>query len=285
MICVPQQIEEWLDDDIPDTVAVYSVATTYAVGDLARVGKYNYKSTLANNIGNNPLETLGIYWIEWSVANDYAMTDLETANKTQWNENTGYVIFARGSKDYIGFGVFNAQEIKIEYIDATDTILDTDTYIYSNNNEVWDEWTYGYGGFSNSYDNAIYKTLKRKGSKIKVTFTNPSADVYVGFMVAGVGRYAGKTIEGVEFPDKRIGTQFIKSYSFTTFLLNTALMRTIFDARQNAEVPMMYIIDDSTTSKFDNIILIGKSTSVPAYASNHEYSTIQWQLEQTNYTE
>lgn len=287
MIYVPQNITEWLDDDIPDVALQHNPLTTYAVGDIARVGNYQYKSTIDGNKGNDPIETLGIYWIEWQPANDFSMLDLESDFKTKWNSDTGYVKFTRGSKNYIGIGLFNANVITIEYLDTSDNVLDTDIFTFSNNSTVWDEWTYGYGEFQSSVNKVVYTPLKRTGVNIKVTFENTSGqNIEVGFLVAGVAYDGGRTLDNVNFPDKRKGELLIKTATFSTYVRDTALSRKVLiDAKSRANIPMMYVIDDQTNSKFDNMILIGKSTSITAVAGQQELSQVNWTLEQTNYTE
>lgn len=284
MIYIPQAIDGWLDDNIPDVAALYDPVTTYTEGSIVRVGNYQYKSTLASNTGNNPIETLGIYWVEWQPANDYAMLDLESGYATEWNADIGYVTFARGSKNYICVGYSNADEIKIEYLDATDTVLDTDVYTFSNNGNVWDEWSYGYGGFIYNYETLTNTTLKLLGTKIKVTLTSTSGeDVYCKFMVSGVQLMGGTTVESVSLPDKRVNETLVETLQFTTIVKDTLLKRILTDAKSRADIPMLFVVDDSENSVFDNIVLIGKATSITGQASNYDYTPITWTLEQTNY--
>ena len=63
MTIIPQNITGWEDSNIVHNAELYDPQEPYGVGDFARVDKYVYRSTLANNEGNNPLTSLGLYWI------------------------------------------------------------------------------------------------------------------------------------------------------------------------------------------------------------------------------
>lgn len=283
MIYVPQQINDFLDSDIPFIADLYSSTVTYTDSSIVRIGDYQYKSTLSSNLGNDPLTSLGVYWIKWQPANDFAMLDLSSAYSTQWNDTTGYVIIERGRKTYLGLGLFNAEDITIEYLDALDTVVYTDTFTFSKNGNVYDVWSYAYGGFVDNSNKVIFKPIYRIGKKIKITFIANGTDANCGFLVAGEGVDAGKTMNDVEFPDKLLGTKIIKTATFTTFMKDSKLMRILNDAKALEDTPLMVVIDESENSKFDNMVIIGKFTSIQGAATDEDISTISWQAEQTNY--
>lgn len=377
MIFIPQDITEFTYDNIKSLVKLYDSTVNYAVGALARVGSWQYKSTIENNLGKYPLDYLDKYWYDkWAPANDYAMLDLFADTKTEWTAD-GIIEFSRGSKDSIGIGNFNATTITVEYLDSLsgvvsgltiatsvdlnstiasgliyvdlvrfdfedtsklfiaskdtyvdidtdglpiytevangapaptltspnqriakvvtdvdnitsvedlrtiiDPVLDTQIYTFSNNGEVWDEWTYGYGGFTDSVSETIYTPLLRKGVAIRVTFSSGGGSTYCGYLVAGVAFNMGKTIDKVSFPDKRIGTQKVSVANFTSSVLKTQLMRKISDAKTRINDNMLFVIDESESTSHNNMIILGKIIKVDGTGENLENNFISWQIEQ-----
>ncbi|WBC28530.1 hypothetical protein TPMD03_56 [Thiohalocapsa phage LS06-2018-MD03] len=281
MIYVPQSITEFTYSNIPNLTDLWSESTSYAVGDLARVGNYLYKSTLSSNLNNKPLESLGVYWIEWDIANEYAMLDLLDETKTEWTGD-GIVEFTRGSKDTLGIGNFTASLITIEYLDSLGNVIgDTDTYSYSNNGNVYDVWTYGYGGFTDSVSEAIYVPIRRVGVKIRVTFSKNGNATNCGFMVAGVAIDGGITLDKVSFPDKRVGSRSVSVADFTTSVPRNQLMRKTTEAKKLINDTMLFIIDNQDNSDHKNMIILGTMTKCSSVGEVLSNNYIQWQVEQT----
>lgn len=258
--------------------------TAYLVDTMVRVGNYHYKSlygTLAlPNINKAPLTSLGTAWFKYEVSNIYACLDEYSDTKTSWTAS-GIAEFARGSKEVLGIGNFTATEVKVEYLDALSVVLDTETYAFSNNGYVFDEWDYGYAGFSTSFSRVIYYPLLRKGVTIRVTFSKGGLSTDCGFMIAGKAVSMGSTLDKVNFPDKRIGTRTVSVADFDTIVPKKDVMRKIAEAKVLIDEPMMFIIDESTTSEHQNIAILGKITQCSGSASGDELNSISWQIEQT----
>lgn len=376
MIYVPQKITEFTYSNIPTLVELYDPAYNYALGELSRVGNYQYKSALANNLGNNPLDTLGIYWIEWNPSNIYAMLDLFADTKTEWTAD-GIVEFSITNIDTIGIGNFKASTITIEYldnsngvisgltiatsadlnstitsglayvnnvrIDFTDTaklftaskdtyvdlddtgtliytevangdpapvltspnqriakvvtdatsitsvidlrtiinnVLETTTYAYSNNGNVYDEWSYGYGGFTDNTTSMVYLPIKRKGSYLRITFAQSGLNTYCGYLVGGNSTSMGCTLDQVSFPDKLLGSSTIPTANFKTAVLKTKFIRYLNEAKLIRNNIMLFIIDESENSSHNNMVLLGKITQVSGIGENSEYNFLSWEVQQ-----
>jgi len=377
MIFIPQAITAFTYDNIQSAVLLWNEATTYAVGDLARVGSWQYKSVISSNIDKYPLDNLNIYWYDrWAPANDYAMLDLFPATRTEWTAE-GIVEFTRGTKDSIGIGDFKATQITIEYLDALsgvvsgltiatsvdldsiitagliyvdekrfdfeatpktftaskdtyvdidddgapvytevtlgagapvitspneriakvvtdadnitsvedlrtiiDPVLDTQTFTFSSNGDVWDEWTYGYGGFTDSVSETVYTPLLRKGTYVRVTFSADGDSTYCGFMVAGLASFMGDTLDKVSFPDKRIGSKKLSVADFRTSVVKATLMRKTAEAKALIDESVLFVIDESTDSSHSNMIILGQIKKVDGTGEASSKNYMTWQIEQ-----
>lgn len=258
--------------------------TAYLLGEMVRVGNYHHKALYGSltvpNIAKEPLMNQGTAWYKYEVSNTYACLDEYSDTKTIWTAG-GIVEFARGQKEVIGIGNFNATQVKIEYLDALAVVIDTQIKTFSNNGLVFDEWDYGYAGFTTSVGSVIYYPILRKGVTIRVTFSRGGLSTDCGFMIAGKAIYMGDTLDNVNFPDKRIGSRTVNVADFGTILPQVDLMRKLNDAKALVDVPMMFVIDPSSSSVHQNLVVVGKITQCSGTASTSTRNKIQWQIEQT----
>lgn len=283
MIYIQQEINEFTYSNIENTTPTYNPTSNYMLGDMVRVGNYEYKSLFGTegvpNKGNDPLNSLGISWFEYGSSNEYACLDPYPETKTIW-EADGIVEFLRGAKNVLAIGNFTASNVKLEYLDYNNTVLETQEFTFSNNEGVYDEWTYGYGGFTSNTANTIYFQLKPIGSKIRITFSKNGNPTDCGFMTAGGANNCGYTLESVSFPDKRVGDRIIPTASFTTIVNNTRLMRTMNEAKKLINETVLFIIDEDLNSKHENMIFLGKIVKCDGVANNLDKNQINWQVEQ-----
>lgn len=285
MIYVRQEITEFTYSNIVSTVPDYSPSGNYLLGDLVRVGNYHYKSLYGTeslyNTGNYPLENLGTAWFEYESSNLYACIDQYSETRTTW-EGDGILEFTRGAKDTIALGYFAARYITIQYLDSLNNVIDSDSHTFTFNVGVNSPWTYGYAGFTSFEDsNIIYYQLKRKGTKIRITLSNGNGTpTSLGYLIAGKSNFAGLTIDGVSFPDKRVGNKTVKVGNFETIIGKTLVLPTADAAKKLINEPMLFIIDESLKSKHQNILILGKINKCEPTASNFEKNSISWEIEQ-----
>mgnify|MGYP006935325316 CR=1 FL=1 len=280
MIYVPQEISEFTYSNITPIASDYNAATSYAVGDLARIDAIIYKSTLENNIGNNPENTLGIYWIEWDVSNEYAMLDLYPNTYTEWDAD-GIVEFPRAAIDVIVIGNFIALTATIENLDDSNNVLYTEAYNNSINRNVWNEWDYGYGGFSYDERPVAFFYVRRTGTKIRVTFARNGEPTKCGFIVGGKQQDMGCTIDKVSFPDKKIGTTALSVANFQTALPKKDLVRKMNLAKTKIDETMAFIIDEKESSVHQNMVILGKITKCSGIGANQQTNFLTWEVTQT----
>jgi hypothetical protein len=287
MIGITQEIDNFTYSNITETVSLWSPTTEYSFGQLARVGSYHYKSTFGDtslyNVGNEPLSTLNVNWYKYEPSNLYACLDTLEETTTVWSGTSAILEFERGTKNKIALGNFNATLIKIEALDSLGAVMSdyTQEYTFSNNLDVLDEWTYGYGGFNETFKNVAYYPIRLVGEKVRITMTRGgAAGLFLGYLIAGKAESFGTTHGEVALPDNRIGSRSVNTATFSTFVESYELTRTVQRGKQLIDVDMLFVVDPTDNSKFQNIVILGKITKCDAVASNFDLNEISWTIQQ-----
>ena len=286
MIYVSQLIDNFTYSNITETISAFNLITPYLVGDKARVGSYNYKSTYGTidlpNIGKEPLSNLGLAWVklENEPSNVYACLDPYEETRTEWVAD-GIVEFVRGAKNTLGIGNFTAAQVQIDYLDALGAIIDTQIFNYSINTQVFDIISYIYAPVTTSVDKMIYLPLKLKGAKIRITFSRSGKNTDCGFMIAGVAVYMGDTLDKVDFPFTQIGSKTQEVANFNTSLDKNIVLLKAKEAKKLINETMMFIIDESESSSHQNMAIVGKIKQCSPSAEVATENQISWQIEQT----
>jgi len=286
MIGITQGIDKFTYSNIVETVLEYSPLTNYSFGDLARVGYYHYKSTFGElglyNVGNDPLTTLGVNWYKYEPSNLYSCLDTLEETTTVWAGTTGIIEFERGTKNKLAIGNFNANEIKIEMLNSLGEVLSdyTQTFTFSNNLDVYDEWDYGYGGFAENFINVALYNIRIVGQTVRVTLTRNTDGVYLGYIVAGKAEDFGTTYGEVSFPDTRVGSSSVNTATFGTFIDTYLHSKTVQRGKQLIDTDMVFVIDTTENSVHQNIVILGKITKCDGVASNFDKNIISWTIQQ-----
>jgi len=380
MIRIQQAIDTLTYTNAPLIADEFSITKDYIINDLARYGSRIYKSITGiapnYNTGNYPLLTLKEHWYDWQPSNAFAMLDTYNETITEWTGN-GIVEFARVGKDTIGIGNFKATEVKIEYLDAingivegmtiatsanlnstitsgyayvnlkrvdliatlklftaskdtyidineigtliyievangatapaltspnqrlakvvTDTdnitsvtdlrtiinpVLDTDTYTFPTYMCKTTFWKYITCGFNAINRKVVYQDLKRLGTYIRVTFLSGGYNTSCGYCIAGKAIDCGDTINKVSFPDRRIGSKIINVANFNTILDKSLLMDTADEAKAAANIPMLFVVDTSADSVFNNMVMIATIIKCDSTAEVASKNQLSWELQQ-----
>ena len=286
MIYVSQLIDNFTYSNITETIPAFNLITPYLVGDKARVGSYNYKSTYGTidlpNIGKEPLSNLGLAWVklENEPSNVYACLDPYEETRTEWVAD-GIVEFIRGAKNTLGIGNFTASQVKIEYRNDLGTVLDTQVFDFLSNEYIFDEWDMLYADFSNSTSKVIFLPLLRLGTKIRITFSRDGQSTYCGYLHAGKAIDMGITLNGVSFPFTTIGTKRVKVANFNTMIEKNRVLVKADEASTLINEPMLFIIDESESSSHQNMVILGKIKQCSPDATVSTMNQIAWQIEQT----
>ncbi len=279
MISVTQEIDNFLTTNATGTTAVYVPTTAYAANALVRELDRVYKSIGGGNLGNYPPNTKNKFWYDFVVSNEFAMLDMLDDTVTNFTAN-GIVTFTRGTKEVIAIGNFQATQVLVQYLDASDVLLDTDTYDFSSLGNRVNKFEYIYADFSTSQTQAIYKPLKRIGTKVKVTFSRGGLSTYCGMFVAGKATDLGQTLDKVNFVNRLIGFDKKRTASFQTTVKNNLFNLILDYGKTMQNVPLLFVIDPQSNSSHQNLVTIAKITDSSGTAETHEYNQISWELTQ-----
>lgn len=208
------------------------------------------------------------------------------------------VVFAR---DYlstmIAIGNFSASELKIEYLDATDTVLTayTQTYAYGTNDTVFDYYDYIYEPYSDTIDRYLKIDTVPFGTKIRVTLSKNILLNYAecGFLVYGEPIEMGKTLDDPQWTPNSYTTKDFDTFGRIDIIKravqDTVSFQTIYDSldfpqlkrkiKTNLDEIAVFILDESATSQYENMITLGimESPSMGTKTSSTK-STINWRI-------
>lgn len=263
MIAIKNRIEQFIYTNAINPTIPYNPTLTYSVAEEARFENYVYKSVQDNNLGNDPLTTLNISWILWNPANDYAMLDYyrETATNFPDGED-GVVIFERTSYyDSLLIGEFNANEITIEYLDDTNTVIDandTETYSFSPYANKYNPYWYIYGAFEYDKTRIMYQRIKRIGTRVRITFKGGAGNNYCGLLFAGNSVDFGETLDEVNLSSVEYGKLLAREVNFSTIMDKSNLMKNLEQTKESSNDIFAFVIDPSENTSHNNIVVIGK---------------------------
>lgn len=299
---VAQQITEFIASDIPEEYAEWLPTSTYILEEAAltnasvvKYGNYYYRSLTNNNIGFNPEEYLNIKWMILKVSNTHAMLDLQSQTVTTVLEPSFYVEFDRPLlADTIGLGYVNCSKITVEHYDAIGDLIPEVTQIieYSANEFVTDYWSYIYSDYSYVRDRAQLIKMSPAGVKIRLTFENTTSVISVGYLVVGEAVNMGTSQYGVKFGYNSYAKKEFDEYgrlritkravqNILDFETDVPNSYTMFVRNKTSEIYneiVMFIVDENTSSLYQNIITLGTVQSADLVISYPTFSTMSWSI-------
>lgn len=297
-----QQIDTFLTTNITESVPVYNPATTYTFesgtptnASLARVGSYIYRSLISGNLGNHPETNLNTKWVKWAASNAYSMLDMKSGTKTSLNGNIIVTFDWTRDDDTVVVGNYDASYIRVEVLGALDAVLWTYDTPSTINDEVTDYYSYIYADYGFEINRAVMINIPTTLDPVKcrVTIVQHLTELTeCGFLVAGNAVTMGSTLMDVSFNFNSFATK-----EFDTFGTANIVKRAIQDISDfetlidSFEIPSMkrkikeiyddvvvFIVDDSEVSKYENMITLGTVQDASVIHSNPVKSTITWSI-------
>jgi len=303
---VRQEINDWLSTNIVKDFDDYDSTVTYSYEDInsdptnssvVTYKGYYWRSLIDNNTGNNPELTENKYWNKWKVANVNAMLDQKSLTSTT-STSSIVVEFKRGLSDTIGLGYIESSKVTIEHLKADDTVLTdfTQEFLFGVNEEVYDYWSYIYEPYSEQADRTLYIPIATVGYKIKVTIDlSANNKAGCGFLICGEAQSMGCTLDAVGFNFNSFSTTEVDNFGNTTIIkrdiqdlvdFETAIDKGLVskarrDIKKIYDDVIMFVVDDSKTSNFENIITLGKIQDASIVGSNFSKNFITWSVMET----
>jgi hypothetical protein len=300
---VTQQISDFLVTNLTQEFPDWSSTTTYIFepgsptsASIVFYNNYFYRSLVGTNINFNPEEYLNIKWVKWEVSNTYAMIDLHSGTKSYKDAGNIDVTFSlvKGI-DTIGIGYYEAETITVQILDSTDAILWEYTTESSVNSNVADWWTYIYTDYNYEVDRAtIIKLPETLGTKVRVVFNKSSEATRTacGFLIAGEAISMGETLYGVKLSFNSFAVKEFDDFGTLTIvkrgIQDLIDFETSIDATEFATTRrkiksiyndiVLFILDESTDSQYENLLTLGVIESASEILSNNKVSTVSWSV-------
>ena len=303
MTILKQQINSFTASTIAQSFNTYSSSTTYTReaddsltnASVAYYKGFYWRSVAIGNIGNEPSEESS-WWAIHSVSNRNAMLDQESLTFSTSPDNI-VVEFARGRIDTLAIGYVQAKEVTIEHIkDSVVLTSETRTYNIDGLFEQVDSWyTYVTASYDESTLNRHIKIdIKPLGDTIRVTFVKSgyTDEVSVGFLVGGEARSCGATLDEVSFNfgsfsnittsafgKIKINKRNVQNLNtFTTAIEKEKFMKLQRFVKENLDEIMVFIIDESDNSVFENMISLAKMNAPTMKAREHSLNYVDWSI-------
>lgn len=288
-----QEITAFTSSTITETIVAYNPATAYTIGDEVLVDPYIYKCVAACT-GKSPITFIDIFWVKWSTSNKMAMLDLSSQSKSIMSSGNLVVEFLQGGISTLGIGNYEADHIQVDILasDGT-TVLWTHNTISSasTNLNTYTYYNYVYDTYIETIERSIKIDLGAVGYKVRVTFVGTTRTA-CGFLYGGNPVGMGQTLYGVKFgfnsfalkETDDFGTLTITKRAvqdivdFETIINTNQLMRLRSQVKKVYNDIMLFILDETDGSIYDNMLVLGTIESVNIVLSNPKITTMTWSV-------
>lgn len=286
--------QDW-DDWDSSTTYTYEEDDSLTNASVVTYNNYYWRSASINNT-DTPSET-SLKWAylngtkEDSVSNKLALLDDKSGTRTTLSGSDLYVEFEKNQITTIVIGSFSASKVKIEQLDETKTAIEgyTQEFDYYPSFGVFDAWTYGTAPY-------VYETSSNKlisimgvGKYIKITFYQTTeGKVSVGFLFGGNPIYVGTTVEEINsaFTSYKTETDGTTTtiVPAQTMTFQTQAPREYSDqirqiiATLRTGVVRAYIVDDTPSTLYNNLIILGELQSAPLTIDSFDEHITSWTI-------
>lgn len=300
---VKQQITSFLTTNLTQDYLDYDPETTYILetgtltdDSIVRFGAHYWRSLTNGNLGFPPDEYENKKWIKWQVSNTYAMLDVSALSKSVKTAGDIVVTFSLlPDTDTIGVGYYEADTVLVEVLSAADAVLwsyEVPSTIYEGI-DSW--WTWTYPPYEYELDRSIMiKIPAALGAKARVTFSlsADASQTACGFLVAGEAVDMGITLGKVGFGFNSYAVKKFDDFGTLSILkravqdvvdFETMIDRGTFVSKKRKikEVYndiLMFILDESETSRFENLITLGVIQDAKPVIDEYDKSIISWSV-------
>lgn len=303
MYYVKQQVTGFTASNITEAYPVYNPATTYTFeassptsASVARFGSWYYRSLVNNNLGNNPETTENIKWIKYGPANSHAMLDLSAQSRTTKTAGNLSVTFTLPSgADALGLGLYEADTVLIELLDASNNVVWTYTTLstYSENIYDWYTWTFAPKIHETDRSFAIRIPIYI-ADKCRVTFNayTVGGNTSCGFLLCGSAEEMGTTLSGVNIGFNSYSVRNVDDFGgisitkraaqdlidFETILDRAIMMRKKRAIKADYNEIMMFVVDDTDQSVFENLVTLGLIQEATPIADEFDKVVFTWSI-------
>lgn len=306
MYYVKQQIESFIESNLPSLYPDWSAETTYIFEpesptseSIVRVGAWYYRSLTNDNLDFHPIEYENTKWVKWQVANSHAMLDQRAQTVSTLAGGAISVTFPIGFRwDTIGVGFFNGENATIELLNDSDEVVWSYTTqgVYSSNVTNWYAWTFEprVFEFGRSVAVKIERYLGATKARVTINQRGTDTDTSCGFLIGGESEYMGQTMVPLNFSytsytqrsrDSFGNTNIIRrpiedGINFQTVIDKVTLMSKQRVIKQDLDALAMFVLDD--TQAESEIVVYGLMYNPTLLYDQFDRSVVNWQVEELN---
>ena len=290
---IKQEITAYTSPNITQEYPTWNASTTYGLGgtNIAMYGNYFWISTVAGNINHVPSES-SPYWVKWGVSNYYSLIDAQSTTETVVSTDL-ICTFSASNIDTLAIGYYTCQELKIETLDGTGAVINTQSITQSFHENVFDYYDYIYSDYTVSTDRAKYFDIYRGATNIRVSFLKGTfTQVKCGFMVGGTAVNMGATLDEVKLGWSSYSTRTTDTFGimsivkraaqdvidFETLIDSVLLMNLRRIAKAYRDETVAFIIDPKENSIYENIVTLGVMGEMSPIASTFDKTVLTWSI-------
>jgi len=159
-------------------------------------------------------------------------------------------------------------------------VNDTEIYDFNALMSKYDIYTYIYGEFTYESTVNLYKPLKRKGTRVRVTFKRGLDANECGIFFAGNTIDFGTTINQVNLSGLKYGKIEARKADFETYVDKRALMQKLEQSRIASNTVLAFVVDPIENTSHNHIVIIGKLDNYSGVADNSEDNIMSFSIEQ-----
>jgi len=291
-----QEVTSFTLSNVSEASLDWSAGTSYTVGTLVVHGINVYKCVSAH-VGKNPIEFLNIFWVKWAVSNRFAMLDASSQTKSFVSAGNLVVEFMQGSISTIALGNYEASYATIQILgtDSTTVLWSYSTPSTTTSNVTTSSYySYIYDSYTDTLAQSIKVDLPLRGYKIRVTFVldTGATRTACGYLYGGVPVSMGQTLFGVSFRYNSFAIKETDSFGtlsiikravqdiidFETIIASNTLIATRKRVKLVYDTVVLFILDESNTSVYENMLTLGVIESVSTVLANPTITTLTWSI-------
>ena len=290
MTIVQNEITDYLSINVTEDETPWVDSSLYDYADEVRYGHYIYKYAGEDNTNTitNPESTWNLYkdtysvWVKIGTTNFFSALDDKTLTQTLAPDSL-IIELTNDSFDTISLLNLKATDVNLQLINLTTAEIYLDkNYDLQDTSIIVDEKTYWYAPFDfgiSIYDQNIYLI---PNTKIKITINYSGANAGVGRIIAGRSLFWGDSILPATLDQQtysRFNTDIfgnteliqgesVKMYSYN---IKAPLDKMPYLERKRKEltaIPLLFVMDESNTSKIANGLVYGYFMNAPINISN-----------------
>ena len=176
-------------------------------------------------------------------------------------------------------------------------IVYTQTEAHDYNSDVEDYYTYMYADYVLNVDRGRLMYLPHGGSHVRVTLyaESPTVSAACGYLVASEAVNMGETLYGVDFSFNSYSVKTTDEFGVLT--INKRSIQDVVDFETSIDSAtiaytkrkiktihdeiVVFVLDESESSSYENLITLGTVTNVSTVLSNPVKTTIAWSIQET----